>query len=117
MAVVNGHRSSGRANGTDNVLLYGELALFARSAIGREEADGSARSRVDPASVKTALNMGCAWVREHSQKAFCGYVWIGAKCAWGGLSFAVKSHYFGDLSSLRISDSQGIATVESDDNE
>ena len=91
--------------------------MFARSAIGREEADGSARSRVNTASVKTALNMRRGWVREHSQKAFCGYVRIGSKCAWVRLSFAVKSHHFGDLSSLRISDSQGIATVESDDNQ
>ena len=91
--------------------------MFARPAIGREEADGSARSRVDTASVKTALNMRRGWVREHSQKALCGYVRIGAQCAWVRLSFAVKSHHFGDLSSLRISDSQGIATVESDDNE
>ena len=117
MAVVNGHGSSGCTNRTDNVFLYGELALFARPAIGREEADGAARSRVDPASVKTVLNMGCAWVREHSQKALCGYVWIGAKCAWGGLSFAVKSHHFGDLSSLRVSDSQRVAAVEGNDNE
>ena len=91
--------------------------MFARSAIGREEADGAAKSGVDPASVKTALNMGCAWVREHSQKALCGHVRIGAKCAWGGLSFAVKSHYFGDLSSLRISHSQRVAAIERNDNE
>ena len=91
--------------------------MFARPAIGREEADGSARSRVDPASVKTALNMGCAWVREHSQKALCGYVWIGAKCAWVRLSRTVKSHHFGDLSSLRVSDSECVAAVERNDNE
>jgi hypothetical protein len=93
------------------------LALFARPAIGREEADGSARSRVYIASVKTALNMCRTWVREHSQKALCGYVWIGAKCAWVRLSCTVKSHHFGDLSSLRISDSQRVATVEGNDNE
>jgi hypothetical protein len=93
------------------------LALFARPAIGREEADGSARSRLDTASVKTALNMCRAWVCEHRQKALCGYVWVGAKCAWVRLSRTVKSHHFGDLSSLRISDSQRVATVECNDNE
>ena len=117
MAVVNGHGSSGCTNCTDNVLLYGELASFTRSTIDREEADGSARGRVDPASVKPTLNMRCAGVREDSQKALCRDMWIGTKRARVRLSVAVKSHHFGDLSSLRVSDSQRVAAVERNDNE
>ena len=117
MAVVNGHGSSGCTNRTDNVLLYGELASFTRSTIDREEADGPARGRVDPASVKPTLNMRCAGVREDSQKALCRDMWIGTKRARVRLSFAVKSHHFGDLSSLRISDGQRVTTVERNDNQ